>query len=582
MKRDVYLSEAENRFSASLGRYEEPFKEILRSMDRERFAERVWEKDASLWKSDPEIQKKIKNRLGWLTVAKIMAEEAEALTAFADSVRNAGFAHVVLLGMGGSSLCPEVLRETYGVKAGYPDLIVLDTTDPATILNTERRLNLAKTLFILASKSGTTIEMQSLYRHFHEKILAMKGDASGDHFIAITDPETPLARLAYREKFRKVFINPVDIGGRYSALSYFGLVPGALIGLDLKAFLGRAEEMMKQSESGVPARNHPGILLGAVLGGLGVAGRDKVTLIPSKAIGRFGVWAEQLIAESTGKEGKGLVPVEGEKIGEPRVYGDDRLFVYLGLDSSPDRKLDQEVQVLQEAGHPVVRIHLRDTLDLAAEFFRWEMATAVAGAVLGINPFDEPNVSESKGNTSKALETFREKGKLELPETALEENGIGVCGNVKPPKNVSLKEVIHGFLSQSRPNDYVALMAYVEQSRSHEALLQEIRHTIRDRFQMATTLGYGPRFLHSTGQLHKGGAGNGLYLQITADDPEDIPIPGGSYGFGVLKRAQALGDFDSLMGKDLRVMEVRLGKHVEEDLKKLLKLIGTHHKNKGA
>jgi transaldolase / glucose-6-phosphate isomerase len=566
----MYLSETENRFSASLGRYDEPFKEILRSLDREKFAERLWKKDASLWKSDPEIQKKIKNRLGWLTVTKAMAEEAEALMAFSESVRNAGFIHVVLLGMGGSSLCPEVLRETYGVKAGYPDLIVLDSTDPAMILNTERRLDLAKTLFILASKSGTTIEMLSLYRHFHEKILAMKKNTSGDHFIAITDPETPLERLAHGEKFRNVFINPADIGGRFSALSYFGLVPGALIGLDLKAFLGRAEEMMMQSDSGVPAPSHPGILLGAALGGLGLAGRDKVTLIPAKAISRFGVWAEQLIAESTGKEGKGLVPVEGETVGDPRVYSDDRLFVCLGLDSSPDKELDQKVQVLQKAGHPVVRIRLRDTLDLAAEFFRWEIATAVAGAVLGINPFDEPNVSESKGNTSKALEIFREKGKLEIPKPVLEENGISISGNVKPGKPVSLKETIDGFLNQSRPNDYVVLMAYVEQSRSHEALLQELRHAIRDRFRIATTLGYGPRFLHSTGQLHKGGAGNGLYLQITADDPEDLRIPGGTYGFGVLKRAQALGDFHSLMGKGLRVMEIRLGSHIEKGLKKLL------------
>ncbi len=579
MKREVYLSEAENRFSASLGRYEEPFKEILRSMDRERFAERVWEKDASLWKSDPEIKKKIKNRLGWLTVTKVMVKEAEALMSFAGTVRDAGLTHVVLLGMGGSSLCPEVLRRTYGVKAGYPDLIVLDTTDPATILNVERRLDFSRTLFILASKSGTTIEMQSLYRHFYQKMRSVKSDSCGDHFIAITDPETPLERLAYREKFRKVFINPADIGGRYSALSYFGLVPGALIGLDLKVFLRRAEEMVKRSESGVAAQSHPGILLGAVLGGLGAAGRDKVTLITSGSIGRFGVWAEQLIAESTGKEGKGLVPIEGEKIGDPDVYGDDRLFIYLRVDSSPDRELDHKVQVLQDAGQPVVRIHLRDPLDLAGEFFRWKMATAVAGAVLGINPFDEPNVSESKGNTSAALEAFRETGKLELPETILEENGVGLCGNVK---NGSLKKAMDQFLNQSRPNDYVALMAYVEQSGRHEALLQELRFRIRDRFRIATTFGYGPRFLHSTGQLHKGGAGNGLFLQITAGDPEDIPIPGGTYGFGVLKRAQALGDFHSLMSKGLRVIEIRLGSSVEEDLKKLLRLIGTNHKNKGA
>jgi glucose-6-phosphate isomerase len=536
------------RFYAALGRYEAGVQRVLRSLDQQGFSEKLWARDASLWKGDPEDQKKIKNRLGWLTLTKTMIERVEELKEFARSIKVAGFTHVLLLGMGGSSLCPEVCRKTYGITDGNPDLFVLDSTDPDTILNIEKSVHLKTTLFILASKSGTTIEIQSLYRYFSSQLEAVKrSPVVGEHFLAITDPGTFLERLAREQGFRRLFLTPPDIGGRYSALSYFGLVPLALIGVDLKAFLARAEEVVQASLPYIPAADNPGLKLGAILGELGQQGRDKVTLICSQSIGSFGYWVEQLIAESTGKEGKGLVPIEGEGIGEPPVYGDDRLFIYLSVDTSKDRELDQGFEALQQAGHPVVRIHLRDPLDLAGEFFRWEVASAVAGAILNINPFDEPNVTESKENTLKVLEEFQKTGHLPPRQVLLEEKGIRLFGNFKAPLKSSLGEAFRHFMDQSRASDYVALMAYLERSDTNESLLQRLRTTIRDRYHLATTLGYGPRFLHSTGQLHKGGPKTGLFIQVTAEDREDPSIPGQPYGFSLLKQAQALGDYLALI-----------------------------------
>lgn len=550
-------SRKQGSFIASLGRYEAQVEKRLRSLDEQRFSQRLWAGDPALWKADPEVQKKIKNRLGWLTVTKKMAGQVGELKEFAQSVKEAGFTDVILLGMGGSSLCPEVCRMTFGVADGYPDLKVLDSTDPAMILHVEKDLHFRKTLFIVASKSGTTIEVESLYRYFYEKLKAVARDSIGKQFIAITDPGTPLERLAQEQGFLRIFLSPPDIGGRYSALSYFGLVPAALIGIDLAAFIKRAEQMVQQCGPGIPAEENPGIRLGVILGELGKAGRDKVTLIASPPIRSFGIWVEQLVAESTGKEGKGLVPIEGEAIGRPEVYGEDRLFIYLSTASSTDQKLDKAAQALERSGHPVVKILLRDSLDLAGEFFRWEVATAVAGAILGINPFDEPNVAESKENTRKVLEETGKIGKIPLQEKFLEEKA----------------EAVLGFLNQSRASDYVALMAYLGRSDAHERLLQKLRLAIRDHFHVATTLGYGPRFLHSTGQLHKGGPPNGLFLQITAEDREDISIPGEKYTFGTLKKAQALGDFYSLTNKGLRVLQIHLGQEVEKDLKRLLRSI---------
>lgn len=573
MKPDPLKAAQERCFSAFLGRYERQVEERLHLLDKQRFPERLWAKDASLWKSDPEIQKQIKNRLGWLTVTGAMMESAEELMDFAMSVKDSGFTHVMLLGMGGSSLCPEVCRKTFGVAAGYPDLKVLDSTDPATILKVEGSVNLKTTLFILASKSGTTIEVLSLYRYFSGRLQAKMEGPIGEQFIAITDPGTPLEKLAREEQFRRIFLNPPDIGGRYSALSYFGLVPATIIGIDLKGFLDRAEEMVSVSLSSIPVRDNPGIRLGAILGELGGQGRDKVTFLCSPAIGSFGCWLEQLLAESTGKEGKGLVPIEGEEIGKPDVYGNDRLFIYLKIDSSQDKKLDQQVRALQEAGHPVVKIHLRDTLDLAGEFFRWEAATATAGAILGINPFDEPNVTESKEETKEILREFQMTGQLPLRSPVLEDNSIRIYAYSKAGIKGSPGDFLHLFMDQSKSHDYIAIMAYLERSDLHDLLLQRFRIIIRDRYHIATTLGYGPRFLHSTGQLHKGGPNKGLFIQITVKERKELSIPGESYGFSLLKQAQALGDYISLTNRGCRIIEIRLGPDPEADLRSLVDII---------
>ncbi|MHB8481946.1 MAG: bifunctional transaldolase/phosoglucose isomerase [Nitrospiria bacterium] len=568
-KRSIILAGKEELFVSSPGRYEKPVKERLRLLQKEKFSGKLWARDSSLWSPDPEIQRKIRNRLGWLTVTDGMSGQVGEVMAFAQSIKDAGFTHVVLLGMGGSSLCPEVCRKTYGVAKDFPNLTVLDTTDPASILRVEKQVDIRQTLWILASKSGTTMEVQSLYLYFSEKIRVVRGDRFGEHFMAITDPGTSLEHLAREQKFRKVFLNPPDIGGRYSALSYFGLVPAALIGVDLERFLDRAEAMVQSTAPCINAEDNTALRLGVILGMLGKEGRDKVTLITTPAIGSFGVWAEQLIAESTGKEGKGLVPVEGERIGDPRVYGDDRLFVYLTVDSAPDKEMDSAVLALEQAGQPVVRIRLRDPVDLAGEFFRWEMATAVAGTILGINPFDEPNVTESKENTRKVLEEFQKTGRLPLREPILTHNGIQIYFNTQARYKGLPGDLLRFFLEQAKRSHYVAIMAYLEGSEVHEVLLQKFRITLRDQYRLATTLGYGPRFLHSTGQLHKGGPHTGLFIQITAEDSEDIPIPGKPYGFSLLKRAQALGDYLSLTDHGRPVLEIRLGSNPEVDLKKL-------------
>ncbi|MBI3812532.1 MAG: hypothetical protein HY283_10075 [Nitrospirae bacterium] len=561
---------------ASLGRYEKPVEAALRSLDDGRFLEKLSARDASIWPGDPEVQKKIKNRLGWLTVAGEMTQRAGELMEFARSIRDEGFTHVVLLGMGGSSLCAEVCRETYGVASGYPDLAVLDSTDPATIFKIENSVNLQRTLFILASKSGTTIEMQSLYRYFSARLATIKPGSFGEHFVAITDPETPLETLARAQGFRKLFLNAPDIGGRYSALSYFGLVPLVLIGQDLHRFLDRAQEMVRAclpdrqaASSSMPIEDNPGVRLGAILGALGQAGLDKVTLILSPAIRSFGGWLEQLIAESTGKEGKGLIPVDAEPIGPREVYGPDRIFVHLKAAWDADKTPDQKIRSLEKSGHPIVRILLSEPVDLAGEFFRWELATATACAILGVNPFDEPNVTESKENTGRLIEEFQTTGRVPSRPTVLEQKGVRLYSEQMRPLNGSLQEALRLFLERAKPSDYVAMMVYLQRSDSNEALLQAFRARIRDRYRLTVTLGYGPRFLHSTGQLHKGGPKTGFFVQITSEDSADLPIPGQPYGFSVLKQAQAFGDYLSLSRRERPLLCIDLGPDEQTGLQTL-------------
>jgi transaldolase / glucose-6-phosphate isomerase len=534
-------------------------REALTSGATRQVARRIWERDPDLWKpGDAAHAKVIGNRLGWLDVIDAMRDALPRLIGLTAEVQQAGFRNCVLLGMGGSSLCPEVLRSSFGSAAGQPELHVLDTTDPAAIAQLSDRLEPRTTLFITASKSGTTLETLSHLAHFWEWTIAAGINEPGLHFICITDPGSPLGDTARERRFRHVFENPPDIGGRYSALSFFGLVPAAIIGIEVDVFLDRAAQMRQQSRPGIPADLNPGLALGTVLGLLQRTGRDKVTILAPPRIAGFSLWAEQLIAESTGKEGKGLIPIGDEPIGEPGVYGDDRILTVLRL-GDDDPAFDAELGALRAAGIPDVTVQLDDLSDLAAEFFAWEFATAVAGAALGIDPFDEPNVKESKDNTRRVLDQYVANGSLADESATASDDGISVFG---APGRQDIDSALTEFLSAARPGDYVALMAYVTPNSGNEAALQRLRVAIRDEHRVATTLGFGPRFLHSTGQLHKGGPDSGLYVQITTDDVVDVPIPGQPFTFSILKQAQAQGDLQSLRDHQRRVIRL----HIRGDL----------------
>ena len=523
----------------------------LADLQRQDVVGRIWHRDHTVWKPQP---LEITDRLGWLTVSKAMHAQVAGLRSFADEVRDAGFRHVVLLGMGGSSLAPEVLRRTFGSADGFPELIVLDSTVPAWIRAVADAIDPAHTLFLVSSKSGGTVEPNVLYRHFRALVEETSGEEhSGNHFAAVTDPDTSLVEMAQDKKFRKTFLNPPNIGGRYAVLSYFGLVPAALMGIDVAELLNRADRMAESCGAGVPAQDNPGARLGATLAAQAQRRRDKLTLVTSPSIESFGLWVEQLIAESTGKEGKGIVPVTGEPLLATEHYDDDRLFVYLRLENDDNIGTDAAVQAVEAAGHPMVRLILRDKYDLGAEFFRWEFATAVAGAVLGIHPFDQPNVQQAKDMTATVLEGYEASAKM--PETE-------VSGS--PPN----------LLSQAARDDYLAIMAYIHQTPETDRVLTALRRAITEKTRIATTVGYGPRFLHSTGQLHKGGTNNGLFLQLTTDHNPDLAIPGRRYTFGTLVDAQALGDLQALQESGRRVARVHLGADVVGNLWRLAEEIG--------
>ena len=517
----------------------------LARLKKEDAPRRLWAKDSTLWSSDPAKRDEIRDRLGWLNVAEMMLEHAPEFREL--EAHGKSYSDVVLLGMGGSSLCPDVLRNTFGSVKGHPRLHVLDTTDPATILGVRAKIRLADTLFIVASKSGETTETLSHFAYFWNEVTNShkkngKDGKPGRQFAAITDPGTSLEKLATEHDFRWIFPGSPDIGGRYSALSYFGLVPAALIGVNVGELLERAVEMAHSCADSVPADENPGVWLGAVLGRLAAGGRNKLTLIASPKVATFGYWVEQLIAESTGKEGKGIVPVEGEPVGKPDVYPDDRLFVYVRMDAEPTNR---SVQALEKAGQPVVTLTLRDKLDLGGEFLRWEIATAIAGSILGIDPFDQPNVQESKDNTKKVLAEFKAKGKLPAATST--------------PASKS-RAGLKALLDKAKPGSYFAIMAYATRTPAADSAIAAIRTAVRDRKNIATTAGYGPRFLHSTGQLHKGGPKAGLFLQVVQDDMRDVPIPGQPFTFSVLKQSQSLGDLQSLTSRRLPVLRVTLGR----------------------
>ncbi len=564
----------------SLGRYWSLVDRAVEEAGEKSYVRRIWAKDATLWKDQPEHQRIIRNALGWLTVAADMGGHAAELQAFADSVRKAGFSSACLLGMGGSSLCPEVCAITFGTKPGFLNLIVLDTTDPATISSAENRIDLMRTLFIVSSKSGGTIESASLHKYFYDKVARTNPDQAGKHFIAITDPGTVLEKLALDQGFLRLFLNPTDIGGRYSALSYFGLVPMALLGIDVPELLQRADRMALRCQSSAAASENPGLVLGVTLGALARERRDKVTFVLEPEIAGLGYWLEQLIAESTGKENVGILPVEGEPLGDPPFYGEDRVFVHLGLSGSQNPAADEKIRALENSGHPVLRWKLTDKLDLGAEFFRWEFATAVAGAVLGINAFDQPNVQESKDNTQRLIREYLDRGRLPEEAPALKEGDFSVfcaselANRLGLPKHSAANpfptmKALETFFRMAQPGDYVAFLAYLEMSEQNHAALNELRKPVRDKLKAATTLGFGPRFLHSTGQLHKGGGNNGFFIQITAADQSDLSIPGEAYSFGTLKKAQALGDLQSLQMHGRRALRLHIDGNYSAGLKGL-------------
>jgi transaldolase/glucose-6-phosphate isomerase len=566
-KRDSMLSGSTERYGARLGGFQAQVDDRLRRFDSEQIVSRIWEKDPTVWKKDdPETQKSIKNRLGWLDVTSKMQQVAADIKRFAAQVRDEGYTGVVLLGMGGSSFAPEVIHRVFGDIEGYPRFFMLDSTEPGTIAAIERRIDPANSLFIVSTKSGGTTETISFYRYFREKVNAVKGDKAGANFLAITDPGTSLETLAKNEGFRDTFLNPPDIGGRYSALSYFGIVPAALMGVNIDALLSCAETMVQAGAPGIPAAENPGVWLGAVMGEAYRAGHDKVTLTTSPDLDSFGLWAEQLIAESTGKEGKGIVPVTGEPLGRPSAYGRDRLFIYLRLEGSIDKHQEHNLDKLQEAGQPVVRLYIKSKEELGAEFFRWEMAIAVAGSIIGINPFDEPNVQESKDNTQRLLDIYEKEGKLPEQDPILESDGLALYGDsealARAGSEGTLDSALKAFFSMVRPGDYVALLAYIPSTGEQEELLLDARLAVRDTCRVATTFGYGPRYLHSTGQLHKGGPNKGVFIEVTDNPKRDLPIPGRPFTFGILVRAQAMGDLQSLQKHGRRAIRL----HIKGDL----------------
>jgi transaldolase/glucose-6-phosphate isomerase len=531
---------------------------------------RLWAGDPGLWTASGE-----ERWLGWLGLTEGPSERAETYRRLRDWVRSSGFRDVVLLGMGGSSLCPDVLRRAFGTVDAFPELHVLDSTDPAQILALEGRVDLTRSLFVVSSKSGSTLEPNIFKDYFYRRVQEVLGRSNvGDRFIAVTDPGSSMEAAANEGGFAKIFPGVASVGGRYSALSNFGMVPAALIGIDVGDFLERADLMAVATSSCVPAGENPGARLGWVLGSAAKQGRDKLTLVASPRIAALGAWVEQLIAESTGKLGTGIIPIDLEDTGPPEVYGDDRLFVYVRLDTDPDAAQDRAVRELADAGHPVVRIPVADIRDLGREFFRWEIATAVAGAVLEINPFDQPDVEASKDATRALTSQYEETGRFPEEAPLLEDHEVALFADATNASALrgavtshrSLTTYLRAHVDRLVPGDYFALLAYIESNTVHEALLQEIRHMVRDRRRVATCVGFGPRFLHSTGQAYKGGPNSGVFLQLTCDDDRDLQVPGRRFTFGVVKAAQARGDFAVLAERGRRALRAHLGRNVEDGL----------------
>ena len=527
-----------------LGDYSQLVFDAASQLDADSVPKRLHAHDFTLWNDDPA---EIADRLAWLTLPSDVLPRISELRRFADSVQAAGYENIVLLGMGGSSLGPEVIRQVLGPSlkdTGFPRMLTLDSTVPAWVASTTSAIDPARTLFILSSKSGTTTEPLAFYAYFRDLVNSRLGAAgAGDNFVAVTDPGTPLAEMARTERFRQAFINDPNIGGRYSVLSHFGLAPAALAGVDLERLLGPALDMQRRCLLADATADNPGAWLGTAIGTLAKLGRDKLTLIASETMQPFGLWVEQLLAESTGKNGTGVIPVAGEPLGTAGTqdcYGDDRFFVQLRLASEDNERTDDVVWRLRSEGHPVAVLELSGAHDLSAEFYRWEYATAIAGHVMGIQPFDQPDVQGAKDSTVAVLARYQEEGKLTRPE---------------PDDPTRLRRL----LAESRAGDYLAIMSYFPDSPEVDGAIQDLRRKVMSRYRLATTHGYGPRFLHSTGQLHKGGPDTGIFLQLTQSHTEDIPIPGWPFSFGALADAQALGDLQALQNLGRRTVCINVG-----------------------
>jgi glucose-6-phosphate isomerase len=534
---------------------------------------RLWARDAALWTGSDEA-----DWLGWLDIVEEQSAHLAELRGLAKEVWSAGFKDALLLGMGGSSLCPEVLRMTFGKISGYPDLHVLDSTDPAQVKAFENKIDIARTLFIVSSKSGSTLEPNIFKQYFFELTKkAVGADKAGSHFMAITDPGSKMQKVAEADRFRHVFFGRPSIGGRYSALSNFGMVPAAVIGIDTKKFLDRAQEMVEACGPSATVEQNPGAVLGIILGTAATAGHDKVTIVTSPDISDLGAWLEQLLAESTGKVGKGIIPVDREALAAPEVYGNDRVFAYIHTEHATDAGSEAKLAAIEKAGHPLVRISMADIYDLGAEFFRWEIATAVAGSIIGIDAFNQPDVEASKIVTKDLTSQYEKSGSLPAEKPVVEDNGIKLFTDEKNAADLaraaggekSLAAYLKAHLGRIGAGDYFALLGYIQMNAGHEKTLQAIRHAVRDRKHVATCLGFGPRFLHSTGQAYKGGPNSGVFLQVTCDDAVELPVPEQKYTFGVVKAAQARGDFEVLAQRGRRALRVHLGSNVDSGLRML-------------
>ena len=539
----------------------------LATAGREGWARRLWARDASLWTGQDEAK-----WLRWLDAGDGGCIDLVALKAFQAEVKAGGFANVLLIGMGGSSLGPEVLAQTFGAQAGFPRLLVLDSTDPDQIRRFEAQIDPKSTLFVVASKSGSTLEPDILQRHFWALAKAALGDTAGAHFVAVTDPGSKLESVARQDGFRRIFPGEPEIGGRYSILSNFGMVPAAAMGVDLDRFFDSTRRMV--AACGPASASNPGVELGCILGTAAKCGQDKVSILASRGLADLGAWLEQLLAESTGKQGKALIPVDAEPPGPATNYSYDRVFAYLRLEDHDEPELDALADALTQIGHPLVWITLKDRVDIGQEFFRWEIATAIAGAVMQLNPFDQPDVEASKIKTRKLTDQYEQTGALE-PETAFA-RGDGVAIYADPANAEALQQLagsrtveayLEAHLRRAGEGDYVGILAYIDRSHPHIQALQQIRARIRDRKRLATVLGFGPRFLHSTGQAYKGGPNSGVFLQITHDPASDIAVPGQRYGFKAVEAAQARGDMGVLVERGRRVIRLDLGRDVEGGLK---------------